>query len=151
MPAQAAFSRTSSIAELIRSAIQQSVQRVDAALYRFNNAALAESLAQRVGEGIELRLVLDGGKYESDARARELLARFRLSFRLLHGRGDPGSKLHHKFAIVDRRILLTGSYNWTLDSENENYEGLLIVEDPALVESYQEEFEALWTAAVKSL
>jgi len=40
--------------------------------------------------------------------------------------------------------VLTGSYNWTFASEEENYENVLILREPRLVGIYQVEFEALW-------
>ncbi|MGH9783209.1 MAG: phospholipase D-like domain-containing protein [Terriglobia bacterium] len=47
-------------------------------------------------------------------------------------------------------ILRTGSYNWTSESEEKNYENLLILREPAVVEEYQKEFEALWSEAEKN-
>jgi phosphatidylserine/phosphatidylglycerophosphate/cardiolipin synthase-like enzyme len=55
--------------------------------------------------------------------------------------------MHHKFAILDQQSVLTGSYNWTLESENENHENLVILEEAPLVAAYAKEFEALWTGA----
>ena len=55
--------------------------------------------------------------------------------------------MHHKFAILDNHTVLTGSYNWTPESEEQNYENLLVLREPAQVEAYQREFEALWEAS----
>jgi phosphatidylserine/phosphatidylglycerophosphate/cardiolipin synthase-like enzyme len=52
--------------------------------------------------------------------------------------------MHHKFALLDNELVLTGSYNWTLASEEQNYENLLILRDPEHIKIYREEFEALW-------
>ncbi len=57
--------------------------------------------------------------------------------------------MHHKFAILDQRMALAGSYNWTLESEEQNYESLPLIREPELVEIFQQEFEALWTAAAE--
>ena len=51
--------------------------------------------------------------------------------------------LHHKFAVVDGKTLITGSFNWTRSAAEENYENLLVTDDPLLVEAYREEFERL--------
>jgi phosphatidylserine/phosphatidylglycerophosphate/cardiolipin synthase-like enzyme len=53
----------------------------------------------------------------------------------------PDGRNHNKFAIIDGRRVLTGSYNWTLKSE-ENWENLLILDCPALAKSYESEWEA---------
>jgi phosphatidylserine/phosphatidylglycerophosphate/cardiolipin synthase-like enzyme len=68
-------------------------------------------------------------------------------FRLSRGRGERAGKMHHKFVIFDGRAVTTGSYNWTLESEEENYENLLVLDDPRQVESFRREFEALWDGA----
>jgi phosphatidylserine/phosphatidylglycerophosphate/cardiolipin synthase-like enzyme len=55
--------------------------------------------------------------------------------------------MHHKFVILDGAAVLTGSYNWTTESEEQNYENLVILSDPAQVRTFQEEFEELWREA----
>ena len=58
--------------------------------------------------------------------------------------------MHHKFAILDNQSVMTGSYNWTMESEEENYENLLVARDATLVQQFQGEFEALWNEAEKN-
>ena len=58
------------------------------------------------------------------------------------------SHMHHKFCIVDKEILLTGSYNWTKSAADRNQENLLVTEDPKMVKAYLNEFEKLWDVFV---
>jgi len=53
--------------------------------------------------------------------------------------------MHNKFAIIDNRILLTGSYNWTFSANNRNDENLMVIDDPELIEIFQNQFINLWT------
>ena len=46
--------------------------------------------------------------------------------------------------LVDARILFTGSYNWTFSTNNRNDENLLIIDDPEIIEIFQNQFEKLW-------
>ena len=48
--------------------------------------------------------------------------------------------MHHKFALIDDALLLTGSYNWTYARHAEN---LLSTNDPALLVAYRDEFHRL--------
>ncbi|MBI3018213.1 MAG: hypothetical protein HYY62_09545 [Deltaproteobacteria bacterium] len=49
--------------------------------------------------------------------------------------------LHHKFMIIDRRILILGSYNFSSSAEKDNDESAIIIRDPELVnEVYEEVF-----------
>jgi phosphatidylserine/phosphatidylglycerophosphate/cardiolipin synthase-like enzyme len=52
--------------------------------------------------------------------------------------------MHHKFAIFDKQILLTGSYNWTRGAANDNHENVIITSERRLVDRFDELFERLW-------
>lgn len=53
--------------------------------------------------------------------------------------------MHHKFAILDGRVLLNGSFNWTRQAVLGNQENLMIMDTPVLVADFQKHFELLWT------
>ena len=141
------FTRDRSIAEVLEELIDSAKQSVEAALYRFNSRRLAEALQEANDRGLKVRLVLDHNKYEESQATRQLLSNGSLPFRVTYGKDGPGSKMHHKFVLVDGRSVVTGSYNWTLGSEEKNYENVLILHDPKQLRVYQEEFEALWARA----
>ena len=150
MSITAAFSREISLADFIELHLGRTSNTLDAALYRFNSRRLAAVLAASATRGVRLRLLLDRNKHEGDPGTQQLLADYQLPFRLLQGPGGPASKMQHKFVILDQRLVITGSYNWTSESEEENYENLLILNDAAQIERFRDEFEALWTEAKKS-
>ncbi|MGE3822383.1 MAG: phospholipase D-like domain-containing protein [Isosphaeraceae bacterium] len=52
--------------------------------------------------------------------------------------------MHHKFAVFDEKIALTGSYNWTRGAARDNEENLIVSTDPRLVGPFVRAFEALW-------
>jgi mitochondrial cardiolipin hydrolase len=141
------LTRGHSVAEEIERLVSAARTSVDAALYRLNNPYLARVLAEAAGRGVRLRVVLDRGKYEETTSTREILTEARLPFRLSYGRLGRGSKMHHKFAILDDALVLTGSYNWTIESEKENFDNLLVLRDPPELALYRQEFEALWKDA----
>ena len=51
--------------------------------------------------------------------------------------------LHHKFCVVDEKIVITGSYNWTYYAEMRNIENIIISDNPHIVGLYSQEFEQL--------
>jgi len=138
------FARSESVADAIMGLIHEAASTIDGALYRFNHPGLAQSLEEAVHRGVHTRLLVDGNKYKESRITQELLAGAVIPFRLAFGRQGRGSKMHHKFVILDRQTVLTGSYNWTHESEDENHENLLVLHDASAVEAYAEEFEALW-------
>lgn len=52
--------------------------------------------------------------------------------------------MHHKFAIIDKKVLITGSLNWTTQAIQNNRENVLIMEDTEYVRLFLEEFERIW-------
>ena len=54
--------------------------------------------------------------------------------------------MHHKFAIFDRDLLVTGSYNWTRSAADYNAENLVILDDERLLGTFQGQFDKLWDA-----
>jgi phosphatidylserine/phosphatidylglycerophosphate/cardiolipin synthase-like enzyme len=57
---------------------------------------------------------------------------------------NTSNHMHHKFAIADRRAVLTGSYNWTRSAEQYNHENILVTSDQLAVQKFESEFERLW-------
>jgi phosphatidylserine/phosphatidylglycerophosphate/cardiolipin synthase-like enzyme len=141
------FTRGGSVADEIMHLVHTAQSTIDGALYRFNHPGLAQALEEAVHRGVRVRLLTDGNKYKESRTTQELLAGAVIPFRLAFGRLGKGSKMHHKFVILDQQTVLTGSYNWTLESEDENHENLLILRDPYPVEAYTREFDELWWGA----
>lgn len=144
MSIEIVLARDGSIGCRIEELIRAASASIDAALYRFNNPRLAEALAAAARRGVKIRVVLDRNKYEEMPSTGIPLAHGSLSLRILYGRQGAGSKMHHKFAILDGQAAVTGSYNWTLESEEENYENLLVLRGEDEIRMLQKEFEALW-------
>ena len=52
--------------------------------------------------------------------------------------------MHHKYCVIDNRILMTGSFNWTVSAGKKNYENVLITTNKKLVKLYQDYYNSLW-------
>ena len=51
--------------------------------------------------------------------------------------------MHHKFCIIDNKLVVNGSYNWTYNAENKNIENIIISDTPAVVKEFLIEFKRL--------
>ncbi|MBD2138812.1 competence protein ComE [Anabaena sp. FACHB-1237] len=58
-----------------------------------------------------------------------------------------GDLLHHKFAVIDNKTVITGSHNWSAAGNNNNDETLIIIENPVIAAHYQQEFNRLYQKA----
>ena len=141
------FARSESVARTILRLLDATQSTVEAALYRLNNPRLAQALDAAATRGVRVRLLLDANKIQESPVAQELRERAVFPVRLAFGRLGKGSKMHHKFVMLDGRTVITGSYNWTLESEDENFENLIISDELTLAAAYSGEFEALWGVA----
>lgn len=55
-------------------------------------------------------------------------------------RADIG-QMHHKFCVIDSKIIITGSYNWTYYAEKYNKENIVITDEQVIVHSFRSEFQ----------
>ncbi|MBK7937090.1 MAG: hypothetical protein IPJ82_08330 [Lewinellaceae bacterium] len=102
----------------------------------FSHKGIFEVLLARLREGVRVELVLE---YDTqNIRADGLdFQQFIHSSGHFYAHLDPGL-MHHKFALVDDRLLLSGSFNWTYNSNAEN---LIATNDESIVQKFLEEFE----------
>ncbi|APD10093.1 MULTISPECIES: phospholipase D-like domain-containing protein [Thermus] len=59
--------------------------------------------------------------------------------------------MHHKFLVVDRKAVWTGSVNMTWNAFARNNENALLLPSPTLAEGYAQEFQALYGGAKEGL
>ena len=126
-------------------AIQDSRRSIDIAVYNFTASELAEALYAAKARGVRIQVLVDQEMAETGGSGVRGL---RLNGITIRSLGVPEQSLmHHKFAVFDDRLVVTGSYNWTNSAEHTNYENLVVLEDPVLVARFQQEFRRLWREA----
>ena len=52
--------------------------------------------------------------------------------------------MHHKFVIIDKKLLVNGSFNWSFNAVTRNNENVLITNTEELILPYIAEFDKLW-------
>ena len=62
-------------------------------------------------------------------------------------RNRSGDKLHHKFAVIDNKTVITGSFNWSSSAAQTNDETLLVIHSPQLAKHFTREIDRLWDGA----
>ncbi len=60
---------------------------------------------------------------------------------------SPGGLLHHKYAIFDRYVVLTGSVNWTYSGNNRNDENMILIYSDSVAGLFFQEFVARYVEA----
>ncbi len=125
--------------------LHKSQRSIDIAMCWFTNPLLFSILLKKAKAGVHIRLVIqfDQANFHPKGLPFFQLDRFGGLIKAYHQK----ELMHHKFAILDGEILLTGSYNWT---GTQHVENVLVIEQSDLIQGYLSEFEKLWTNA-KSL
>lgn len=57
--------------------------------------------------------------------------------------------MHHKFCIVDGKFLINGSFNWTKNANENNFENLLIIKNQEIIKNFIFEFNNLWNISAE--
>lgn len=125
------------IIQLLRGAKQQ----IDICVFTITDNRLSDEILAAHRRGVAVRIISDNDK--ADDRGSDV---DRLDDKGVPVREDRTEHhMHHKYALFDRRILLTGSYNWTRSASAFNQENVVIVDEDRLVRFFERHFESEWT------
>jgi phosphatidylserine/phosphatidylglycerophosphate/cardiolipin synthase-like enzyme len=139
------FSPNAGIRQRLVRAIKGARRSIDVAVYHLTSRELTEALGAAKARGVRVRVVMDRQKVEEEGPGVRGLRQHGVPVR---SRGVPEQSLmHHKFAVFDERLVITGSYNWTQSAEVANHENVVFLDDPAMVARFREEFRRLWREA----
>ncbi len=137
---EAFFSPGEAVRAKIMTLVGEARRTVDVCVFTVTDNDLAGSLEAAHRRGVLVRLISDNDKAEDRGSDVGWLESKGVQVRL----DRTPFHMHHKFAIFDRKTLLTGSYNWTRGAAEQNEENIITTEDPALVGVFSERFEELW-------
>uniref|UniRef100_A0A1B6C9T7 Mitochondrial cardiolipin hydrolase n=1 Tax=Clastoptera arizonana TaxID=38151 RepID=A0A1B6C9T7_9HEMI len=120
--------------------INSSKKSLDIVLYMMTIKSLADAIIRAQRRGVKVRFIAD----ETMANSSGSKVRF-LQCAGIPVRSRPSIYLmHHKFAIVDDYLLMTGSFNWTLQAAIGNWDNMIITTEIDYVRSHKQEFNRLW-------
>jgi len=134
------FSLSDNPQKAIIKNINQAEAFINIAMYIFTDREIALPLAKAQERGVKVRVYLDQDQVDDQYSQSRFLVQKGIKVRI----SSNNYIMHNKFAIIDNRILLTGSYNWTFSANNRNDENLMVIDDPEIITRYQNQFEKLW-------
>jgi len=137
------FSPNGGCQQAVISEIRKAEQTIDIAMYYLSSRDIAQALVQASENDVRVRIVLDQGQEIESASKSGYLIKHGFEIRYHLGFG----LMHNKFAIIDGKSLITGSFNWTLTAEERNEENLLIITEEGTIEKYKGRFNYLWNTS----
>jgi phosphatidylserine/phosphatidylglycerophosphate/cardiolipin synthase-like enzyme len=115
---------------------------IHCAIYSFTLDSVAQSLARANDRSVEVKVIFEKQQAASNYSRDEWLESNGVG---VHRDTNPGY-MHNKFCIIDGKIVVTGSFNWSENADEQNDENLLIILSQALAQLYDAEFWEIWTA-----
>ncbi len=134
--------------------INASKRSVIVAVYNFTSRPLARALASAKRRGVDVRVVLDRSANDPTQNRYTKYVFLKqngidVRFAKPHRRWDRNGIMHNKFAVIDSKVVITGSANWTASAFAINDENVLIIRRPDIANAYTKEFERLWKHSSK--
>ncbi len=142
------FSPEGQVGKRIVSAINETKETLDIAIFDFTASEIQAALEQAKKKGVKIRIIADSRQAKGSHSVVEAMKQEGFDIKITHGKQR--GIMHNKFAVFDGRIVVTGSYNWTSNAENYNYENAIFLTDPKVIKTYQNEFSEIWNFVPKN-
>jgi len=132
------FSPRGGCTEAIVAELRKARREILVLAYSFTSRPITEALIEAHGRGVRVEIVLD----HSNEREQYTALPHLLEQGLKPLIDAHHAIAHNKVILIDGRTILTGSFNFTHQAEQENAENLLILKGhPELVRDYRHNFE----------
>eukprot|EP01084_Bolivina_argentea_P091419 164578_1 len=117
---------------------------IDICVFTITDNRIRYCLANEAKHGVKVKLITDNSQAEClGSDAKWLSDNCNIPVKVDY---DPNeeSHMHHKYCIIDNKIIMTGSFNWTRHASDKNYENILITTNKELVNQYKNYFKQMW-------
>src|SRR3989338_233866 len=125
------------IIELVRNAESS----VKIASFSFTREELADELLKADIKGINIAILTEARQRNVQNSQYARLKDFGLNIRIDGNKNN----MHHKFIVIDDRIVVTGSPNFSFSGFNRNDENMLIIFNEELALGFTREFDRMFT------
>ncbi len=135
------FSSKDNLSKIVLSELAKAEKSIHIAMYCFTLKPLAKGLAEAKRRNVEIKVLLDEGQKYSKSSRWDLLVEEGVKVKFYE---SPGL-MHNKFCVIDEKVTLAGSYNWTGHANKINEENLIVIDSEEVAKQYEKEFQNLWT------
>ncbi len=126
---------------VLLQAINEANNTLDIAIYNFEDREIAQAVLNARIRGVSVRIMTDASKAKKNDQTVILdeFTRNNIVVKI-----NTSRKMHLKMAIIDERLIVTGSYNFTEASADENLEQLMTLSNEELAQEWTGIFADLW-------
>lgn len=121
----------------IRQALDNAKSSMLVQAYSFTSSPIAEALVRAHRRGVKIQVLLDKSQKTEKYSSADFLANAGISTKI-----DAAHAIaHNKVMIIDKEVVITGSFNFTKAAEESNAENLLVFRDKELASQYIENWQ----------
>ena len=113
---------------------------IDICVFNITCDEIANVILALHQRGVRVRIITDDEQAKSQGSDIDKFRQVGIPVKLDHA----PTHMHHKFCVIDGRLLCSGSFNWTRQAVLGNQENVLVVDNPKAVSAFGQEFERLW-------
>ena len=138
-----------SIHKPLIEAIDNAKESISAYFYQCNDESIRDALLRAKKRGVEIRFITDATYYNKEKYFNAFYSSLEEAGVTVITEEDSGKKdanlhAHNKFAVLDEKIVWTGSYNITINGRERNNNNAIWVANEALAQVYLTEFNQVW-------
>lgn len=127
------------IRQKIVEELRDAYEDILVAVYWFTNRELFQLLCEKLREGKRVALIIHNDYINNRDAGLDFQSFIDLGGRFYFSNAH--HPMHNKFCIIDNKVLINGSYNWTYYAESKNSENILILrEEDETVSAFRDEF-----------
>jgi phosphatidylserine/phosphatidylglycerophosphate/cardiolipin synthase-like enzyme len=140
---QACFAAEDGCADQLVNAIAQAQQSIRFMAFSFTHEGIGQAVIDRARAGVGVQGVFETRGSETEFSELAPMKRQKLD---VWQDGNPYT-LHHKVFIIDERIVVFGSFNFSDNADDSNDENMLVIHNPDLAKQFLAEFSRVYAQA----
>jgi phosphatidylserine/phosphatidylglycerophosphate/cardiolipin synthase-like enzyme len=108
--------------------------------YSFTDNDIANALSNAAKRGINVKVLLDKSNRNKENSVKNIFFHQKIPCRF----DAPHGIAHNKIMIIDEEKVIGGSYNFSTAAYKKNTENVLVINNPALAQTYKRNWQARW-------
>ncbi|MFU2080341.1 phospholipase D-like domain-containing protein [Avibacterium endocarditidis] len=136
------------IHQVILQQVKSANQEINVAVAWFTDRQLFDALCERAMKGVKVSVVLINDEINCGTNRLNFAKLQNLKGTVTFIEPKKYARMHNKFCVIDKNVVITGSYNWTRQARSNDENITVITESPAVVEDFLEVFAKLTSANV---
>jgi len=115
---------------------------LDICVFTITYNRITDVILREFRDGVKVRIISDNDKAHDKGSDIYRLAQAGIPIKT----DLTEAHMHHKFAVIDGKVVMNGSFNWTMSAQSRNFENVVISNDSEMAHDFQKHFNHLWNS-----